>query len=237
MSMLATFVQVDPALLDRLHDESDLVARLFVPELPSGAGFDVERMRAAVVERGPRLLAGALENFDPALRRQIEASIGRTHEALTRGEGGNQIFELLQEQMGSRPSEPLEGTHEVLSLDKAWHGVHYLLSGTAELEPSDDVASRAVLGGVEIGDDFSGYGPARAFHSDDVTRLAEALGDSRVALDAAARYDAARMNGLQIYPFGWDDDGREWLLSSLRELRRFYTDGAAHGCGVLTCLV
>jgi hypothetical protein len=236
MSMLATFVQVDPALLDRLHDEPDLVAQLFVPELPGGAGFDVDRMRAAVLERGPRLLAGALENFDPALRRQIEASIGRTHEALTRGEGGDQIFELLQERMGSGRSEPLEGTHEVLSLDKAWHGLHYLLSGTAELEPSADVASRAVLGGLEIGDDFSGYGPARAFAPEDVAQLAEALGDSRVALDAAARYDAARMNRLQIYPFGWDDDGREWLLSSLRELRRFYADGAAHGRGVVTCL-
>jgi hypothetical protein len=237
MSMLATFVQVDPSLFERLHNEPDLAERLFMPELPSGAGFDVERMRAAVVERGPGLLAGALENFDPALRRQIEASIGRTHEALTRGEGGDQIVKLLQERMEGRRSEQLEGTHEVLSLDKAWHGVHYLLSGTAELEPSDEVASRAVLGGVEIGDDFSGYGPARAFHPGDVAQLAEALGDSRVALDAAARYDAEKMSALQIYPFGWDEDAREWLLSSLRELRRFYADGAAHGRGVVTCLV
>ena len=45
------------------------------------------------------------------------------------------------------------------------------------------------------------------------------------------------MSELQIYPFGWDEDAREWLLSSLRELRRFYADGAAHGRGVVTCLV
>ena len=235
--MMGTFVQVDPSLFDQLHDEADLTERLFMPELPAGADFDTERMRATVVERGPRLLAGALENVDPALRRQIEASIGRTHEALSRGDGGDAIFALLQQRLGARSSEPLAGVHEVLSLDKAWHGLHYLLSGTAELEPSDDVASRAVLGGVEIGDDFSGYGPARVFHAEDVAQLAQALGDSRVALEAAARYDAERMTELQIYPFGWDDDDREWLLSSLRELRRFYVDAAAHGRGVVTCLV
>ena len=125
----------------------------------------------------------------------------------------------------------------MLELDKAWHGVHYILSGTAELEPSDDVASRAVLGGVEIGDDFSGYGPARVSEPDEVAQIAEALGDSRVALDAAGRYDAERLTELQIYAFGWDEDAREWLLSSLRELRRFYSDAAAHASGVVTCLV
>ncbi len=94
-----------------------------------------------------------------------------------------------------------------------------------------------MLGGTEIGDDFSGYGPARCFTAPEVGDLAAVLGDPAVATEAAARYDAARMAELQIYPFGWDEDDREWLLSALRDLRGFYADAAGKGSAVVTCLV
>jgi hypothetical protein len=51
------------------------------------------------------------------------------------------------------------GVRGSLSLDKVWHGVHFLLCGKAE--PDADPASQAVLGGEEIGEDDFGYGPAR----------------------------------------------------------------------------
>jgi hypothetical protein len=61
MSMLATFVQVEPALLD----DPDRIESLFMPELP--AAFDPARMREAILSRGPQLLAGAID-LHPQLR-------------------------------------------------------------------------------------------------------------------------------------------------------------------------
>ena len=66
--------------------------------------------------------------------------------------------------------------------------------------------------------------------------LAVALADPSIEEEANGRYDLARMAELQIYPFGWDADDEEWLLSSLRELRAFYAEAAAEGLAVATCL-
>jgi hypothetical protein len=45
------------------------------------------------------------------------------------------------------------------------------------------------------------------------------------------------MAELQIYPFGWEEDDREWLLVSVRDLRGFFGEAAEQGWAVVTCLV
>jgi hypothetical protein len=233
MSMLATFVHVEPTLLDRIKADPSVAERLFMPELP--AIFDPERLREAVLARGPQLLAGAMD-MHPELREQIERSLGRTQEALRSGKGGDALFALMRQRLGGSPSRKAEGVHTELSLDKAWHGVHFVLSGA--VEPGDSLPSQAVLGGTEIGEDFSGYGPARVFAAEQVTDLARALGDPQVEQEASDRYDPQRMAELGIYPFGWDEeDNREWIFDALYDLRDFYVDAAAHGRAVVTCLV
>ena len=230
MSMLATFVQVEPGLLD----DPSALERLFTPELP--AAFDPERMREAILSRGPRLFAAAMD-MHPQLRERIEASLGRSQEALRRGDGGEAVFALMQQRMGRRGSGRPTGAYDELSLDKAWHGVHYVLSGT--VEPGESLLSQAVLGGTEIGDDFSGYGPARFFTVDQVAQLAAALGAPETDQAAERRYDPDRMNERQIYPFGWGEEpgARDWIMGSLRELRDFYAGAAANGRAIVTCLV
>src|SRR6202008_4312926 len=99
--------------------------------------------------------------------------LGRTAAALASGQGGNDILKLMQERLSQR-AKPAGGKREVLSLEKAWHGVHYVLSGAAE--PGPELRSQPVLGGVELGDDpegFSGYGPARYFRAAQVRELNE----------------------------------------------------------------
>ena len=142
---------------------------------------------------------------------------------------------LMQDHLGQRPRGAVQGTHAELSLDKAWHGVHYLLSGSTE--PTNTPLGQAVLGGTEVGEDFSGYGPARTFDPAQVARAAKALAAPEAEREAAGRFDAARMTELQIYPFGWEDDDRDWLLVSFRDLRGFYADAAAQGWAAVTCLV
>jgi hypothetical protein len=228
MSMLATFVQVEPELLD----DPSRVERLFTPELP--AIFDPEHMREAILARGPQLLAGAMD-LHPQLRSQIEQSLGRTQAALRSGEGGEALFALMKQRMGGQGRGRPVGAHDELSLDKAWHGVHYVLSGT--VEPGDSLLSQAVLGGTEIGEDFSGYGPARCFTVPQVADLAQALGAPETERETEARYDPERMNELQIYPFGWSPEARDWMLDSFRELRGFYAGAATTRRAVVTCLV
>jgi hypothetical protein len=103
MSMLATFVQVEPELLD----DPDAVERLFLPELP--AAFDPARMREAILSRGPQLLAAAMD-MHPQLRSQIEASVGRSQDALRSGDGGQAVFELMRSRMGRRVRTAARGS-------------------------------------------------------------------------------------------------------------------------------
>jgi hypothetical protein len=234
MSMLATFIQVEPAVLERLHAEPSLIEQLFAPATPV-AGFDSEKMRALMLTRGPQLMAGAID-MHPQLREQLERMLGTTQQELRSGAGGDALLRLMQERLGGPPGggAPVPGRHEVLSLDKAWHGVHYLL--TAASEPTKTPLGQAVLGGAEVGEDFSGYGPARVFDVALTAAIAAAMSSPTLEGEARGRFDAQRMSQLQIYPFGWDADSLAWLLSALHDLRGLHSRAAAQGWAVVTCI-
>jgi len=114
--------------------------------------------------------------------------------------------------------------------------VHYVLCG--EVEPGAALLSQAVLGVVELGDDegFSGYGPPRYFTAAQVTEVSQALSLPDLESQAAARFDAARMSQLIIYPC-WRPSDAEWVMDSFRRLREFYSDAAGQGRAMVTCLV
>lgn len=241
MSMNATFVQIDEAELSRLQADPSLAETLFQdgPAIPpvfaALAKTMQERMRAA----GPQVLADKLAQLDPRLRQQIEASMGRTALAFAAGGGGDDILKMLQERAARRGGlGPSASPHAVLSLDKSWHGVHYVLCG--EVEPGASLLSQAVMGGVALGDEddegFSGYGPARYFTAAQVVELSQALGRPEVESEAAARFDAERMSQLGIYP-GFRASDAEEILDAYRRLRDFYSDAADKGRAMVTCLV
>ena len=58
-------------------------------------------------------------------------------------------------------------------LDKAWHGIHFVLTGSGW--GGEPPLNFMVSGGTEVGDEDMGYGPARAFTSAEVPRIHEAL--------------------------------------------------------------
>ncbi|WP_155391668.1 DUF1877 family protein [Catellatospora paridis] len=117
-----------------------------------------------------------------------------------------------------------------LDLDKSWHGVHYLLTGTAW--DISQGAGEAVLGGEEIGED-GGYGPARLFTPEAVRAVAAAL--DALDLDALrARFDPRAMAALDIYPSPGAELAKfDDLAASLTDLHRFYKGAAADGQAVL----
>ena len=123
-----------------------------------------------------------------------------------------------------------------LEVDKAWHGIHYLLTGVAEGGPEPQ--SLAVFGGEEFGPEV-GYGPARFLSPDQVRRVAESL--ATITPEALAqRFDAKDMEAQQIYPdVIWVRDGQaalDYALDNYQPLRVFYRDAAARGDAVIQWL-
>jgi hypothetical protein len=237
MSMNAIFVLVEEQEISGFEEDPDSVEALFTDEGPSTAGLlnMAVMMQERLRSMGPQEIEARLSSLPEPLRQQVAASMGRTKTALA---SGNDLAKLLQERLEQR-ARPAAGTRETLSLDKAWHGVHYLLAGSAE--PGQEILSQVVLGGVELGDDpegFSGYGPARYFRAAQVRQIVEAVRNPELEREAAARFDPSRMSQLQIYP-GWreGDQDKEWVMDAFRRLRDFYSSAAARGRAVVTCLV
>ena len=120
-----------------------------------------------------------------------------------------------------------------VDLDKAWHGLHYLLTNSAW--DSESTLGQALMGGTPIGKD-RGYGPLRLLQPDQVRDVADALGQlSRDML--ARRFDPAAMERAQIYPSGiWEGEGPEALddlLVHFDLLRDFYRKAAERRRSVL----
>ena len=121
-----------------------------------------------------------------------------------------------------------EGELVDTELDKAWHGIHYLLTGTA-WEGSPPL-NFLVSGGREVGSIDVGYGAARVLMSAQVKeahQALEALTDE--ALRSRFRPDA--MMKLKIYPEIWDsepgdDDTLGYLMDYVSTLRSFLRQAA-----------
>ncbi|HEX5685175.1 MAG TPA: YfbM family protein [Ideonella sp.] len=130
-----------------------------------------------------------------------------------------------------------EGPPHETDVDKAWHGIHYLLTGTAR--EGREPFSWAIMGAEDIGPDL-GMGPARLLTPEQVIRLAAAL-DSLTTDELSARFDPQAMQDKGIYPEGiWlrdRDDALQYLLENFALMADFYREAAARGDGVLlwTC--
>ena len=122
-----------------------------------------------------------------------------------------------------------------LEIDKAWHGIHYLLTGDAWAGEAPLV--NVILGGTEIGDDV-GYGPARYLTAEEVKVVADAL-HSITPEQFRLRYSAEQLSQNEIYPNIWDDsdeDAIEYLVAWYEDLRNYYIEAAANNNTMLKYL-
>ncbi|MDX2092364.1 MAG: YfbM family protein [Kofleriaceae bacterium] len=117
-----------------------------------------------------------------------------------------------------------------IDVDKAWHGIHFLLSGDAW---EGTLPHGFIMAGEPIGDEDVGYGPARGLTASEVRRVAMAL----LAIDEPklrSRFDSAAMMAAEIYPQIWDrdpdrDDTLGYLLEHFGVLQQFVKDAAEAG--------
>jgi hypothetical protein len=153
---------------------------------------------------------------------------------------------LLGRILGARPFAGGEPATLVLAedelmatdLDKAWHGIHYLLTRTAwEGSPPLNLL---VAGGTPVGAIDVGYGPARALRSSEIVEAHHALG--RISDDELkGRFAPEAMLKAEIYPEIWDrdpaeDDTLDYLMEYVGTLRAFLRDAVEEGRGAVVYL-
>jgi hypothetical protein len=120
-------------------------------------------------------------------------------------------------------------------LDKAWHGIHYLLTGTAW--EGEHPHNFLLGGGTEVGTIDVGYGPARVLTAAETREALEALrqiGDA----DLRARFDPKDMLAREIYPEIWarkpeEEDTLGYLMEYFETLRGFLDQVVDAGLGVV----
>jgi hypothetical protein len=126
--------------------------------------------------------------------------------------------------------------NEEFDTDKAWHGIHFLLTGKPwEGQPP---LNFMVAGGREIGKIDVGYGPARCFTSQEVASVYEALEPITTdALKLKCDREAFRKN--DIYPNIWDEPDDEcfgYVLSYFEDLKAFMNRTRDSGKGLIVYL-
>jgi hypothetical protein len=122
-----------------------------------------------------------------------------------------------------------------VSLEKAWHGIHYLLTGSAT--DGDMPLGFLLQGGEEVGDDL-GYGPARLLRPPEVAELDQAL--AAITDDQFwIRFDADQMTAEGVYPQIWDEaesDLRDEYVMYFHQMKRLISNASAKGCALLLML-
>lgn len=122
-----------------------------------------------------------------------------------------------------------------IRLDKAWHGIHFVLTGSDW--GGDSPLNFLVSGGTPVGDEDLGYGPARAFTTGEVSRIHAAL-DVLPAEEFKRRIDLRALAEAGIYPDVWEREDEvdvylEYLVSYYATLRSYVETLARDGLGML----
>ncbi len=153
------------------------------------------------------------------------------------------VYAVSSEQAARLAADPTKGVEALTGgdasasapLEKSWHGLHFLLTGSGEL--GKPPLNFLLDGGRPVGDDL-GYGPARLLNTAETRTIHAAL--SEISEEKLwERYDAATMNEQSIYPTIWDEpekELREEYLTYFRELKRLVGTASDGGMSLVIVL-
>ncbi len=146
----------------------------------------------------------------------------------------SKIDELLKDPEAIEDFIDEESDHDI-ELDKAWHGIHYLL--TKDPWEGEEPVCYLLAKGEEVGDIDVGYGPARAVSSKKVAEFAAAV--SKIDdTEFRKRFDPKAMMNSDIYPTIWDrapseDDTLGYLCTYFADLKEFLKKAKAEKNGMI----
>src|SRR6266536_608571 len=105
---------------------------------------------------------------------------------------------------------------ERVALHKAWHAIHFVLTGSRL--GGDEPLNFLVAEGTPVGEIDVGYGPARVLTSIQVRSIAAALAAISPE-DLATRVDLQKLDDEVIYPGYWQRNGIgvDYVVSNYRE--------------------
>jgi len=123
-------------------------------------------------------------------------------------------------------------------IDKAWHGIHYLLTKTAW--EGDPPLNFLLSGGKVVPNIEVGYGAARIFTSDAVHIIHDAI--SKITVEyLKSRFDPKDMINKKIYPSIWErdpleDDTLGYCLEYFEVLKQFVADSSRNNLGFVVTI-
>lgn len=123
--------------------------------------------------------------------------------------------------------------HESLVLNKAWHAIHFALTGSRL--GGDEPLNFLVSEGTPVGEVDVGFGPARVLTSRQVRAIAGRLA-AIPPEQVADRVNLKLLDAQQIYPGNWQRDGVlgvDYIVDNYRDMRDLFTRAAARGDGLV----
>jgi hypothetical protein len=121
---------------------------------------------------------------------------------------------------------------ERLGLNKAWHAIHFVLTGSRL--GGEEPLNFLVDEGTPVGEVDVGFGPARVLRSDQVRRIAAALAPIDPE-EVARRVDVKRFDQEAIYPGRWQHNGMgvDEVVTNYRAMRDLIVRVADKGQGLV----
>lgn len=119
-------------------------------------------------------------------------------------------------------------------LQESWQQLHFLLTGTDWDVDEENPITQVVLGGIEVGPDVFGYGPARFLKPEQVKLIAEALqnADLESYRSARTREEFAEAEIYSFVPENFDET-ISLLIDYLDGLVEFYGEAKERGDAVV----
>lgn len=126
--------------------------------------------------------------------------------------------------------DPSYITEPTCDLDKAWHALHYVLTG--DPGGGEFPLNFLATGGQEIGEDM-GYGPLRFLTAGETILLKNELDKISVA-DFANRFNSKDMNAAELYPAhdDWNDEDKKWLTDAYAGIKQFIDQAVKNKKGI-----
>lgn len=142
-----------------------------------------------------------------------------------------EIRSQMEKMLFAKPRKSRKGP-PVLSLEKSWHVIHYLLSG--EVWTGDLPLGKTLMGGKDFGDESfnTGYGNPRYHDPESVKQISESL---PAISELQSKYDPAKIADAGIYGFNKDDPDEEWeyLSHFYLQMVDYFHDAAKRGNGMI----
>lgn len=115
-------------------------------------------------------------------------------------------------------------------LDKAWHAIHYMLTGSSEA--GEFPLNFLMIGGQEIGENL-GYGSVRFLTMNQVKKLKQSFDDISLTT-FRQKYNPAELNEYEVYPLtkNWTQEQESWIVEEYESLKIFIDQASQDSKGI-----